>query len=355
MNPTVELDCKESPKLARLREVLRTSAEELSVFERGTTWKSVDAHAKKSVELLEPHSFPYFSVLRPLFLAQLRSAGLVDSLSPLLSRDGALSLAIFFRENPVPTSEDALLLVQDGLADLVPQAWESAVGFYRLESRPSPSGGVEIPRAYLILTPVGDRQMSRLAMRRKMEELRWSLSPGTPVEMMSCLGVYFDRTPEGFDRQGSFVFEAVSEARAVFGEDLHCTRWSESLNRAIPGSVFLDLNESDFYYGDSFLAHALLSQGARAFGFDDARAEDTRESMTVPASIHHSFRIFPERSAAAARRAHAFWTGWNRLAASPLIQAEEARFQESLHDSLKKDFKYSSPSFEDFVFARERG
>jgi glycosyltransferase involved in cell wall biosynthesis len=97
---------------------------------------------------LRPASLDGISPLNPVFSDNIASLRHLDRAPIWLLRDGAISLAAFFRAHPVPPRGHSRILVRAELLRWVPQAWRSRTGTYR----PASARGMGKRRPILMVT-----------------------------------------------------------------------------------------------------------------------------------------------------------------------------------------------------------
>ena len=238
---------------------------------------------------LFPHSEEYFSKLLPSFCQQLVDRDTVKDFSPVVIRDGLLSLAWFFYKNPIPkqaSSQGPYFLVHDRLAPFVPEAWSERVGTYRLTPHPDLLKNPPEPRElYLMISGLGERQASLSFIREKVR----SLQVDVEKTQVYVVGITRPFAPDGFEEaeavQTTFA-QAILETQRQLGNSVQYLNWSQISKRALWGSRFLDLNEMNFYYSDSAVVQHLMRLGSLPLE-SEARVPD----LWIPASLVHGYAI----------------------------------------------------------------
>jgi hypothetical protein len=153
-------------KLERLLFTKAPSVDELAQFRAKEMWLREDDRTWEINGFLGPHAKAFFSTLRPLFLHQLKSVDVLSYFSPVLCKDGLLSLAHFFRHNPAPPSfEDTLLLVNRKFSAFVPEPWLPRVAYYHPVSLKAAATTETSEKVYFILSVIDEKQCSVRAGR----------------------------------------------------------------------------------------------------------------------------------------------------------------------------------------------
>ncbi len=278
------------------------SVERLAQFRRDDFWQKDDLWTAESTKFLEPHSVPYFSPLCPLFFQQIKSIEVLDFFSPVLVRDGFLSLMDFFYRHPAPAStsptEGGVLVVNWRFAPFIPKAWSDRICFYENRSRRAPDATHAGSRVVLLLiSAIDERQASLASIQRRLRELKHALEKtgATPkVKVISFFNRIYARTRVGTEDKSRYYFKILKLIHAEFGGHAEDASWDEVKNSDLHHSCFLDLNEHDFYYSDSAVTQHLLRSGAAALSWATPPAEPNH---MVSLSLKHSCAIWTSPTA----------------------------------------------------------
>lgn len=326
----------------KLREGMR-SLELQAAFGAKKYWESQSKLAEWNRRLLGRHGQEYFSPLRPIFLQQLKAVEAISVFSPLMVRDGALSLARFFHRHPQPYSPKDLLLIPGRLAAFVPERWLNSAAYYTLRSRRAlaPTAGLRIA---LILTAVDDRQCSLDFLRTSLRELHARYRTYRPV--WETVSLVADQVPfaETYDARGRWLLDAGRIIDQELGPSVRSLTPAELLSGSRRETVYADFNPLSFYLHDSYVTQRLLALGATpAF----AERDLDESSQVVPLSFSHEIVIseYPPEDVAVAR-AHV-QSEWDRYRHSSLTKEEEDEFSE---DDIALGGPLVPKSFVDLAF-----
>lgn len=303
----------------------------------------------------KPHSQPYYSVLRPVFLNQLSGTETFSCFSPLLVRDGLLSLAYFFHRYPSPPvgDDDTLFIVNHRFAPFVPLAWKGHTTYYSLTSTPT---GQREPFAqkndvYLILTPIDERQCSLDFLRGRLRALREFFGARIPemrFHVVTLLTTTMARDFQDVEVKSQYFFKCAMEIREHLGANIAAVSWDELQGKNIQGSCFLDLNEHDFYYSDSFVTHHLLSHGARPLRMDNNPR--TTPGFWIDASLYHGYELYvPEAEPALEEKRRYVAAELSRFLSTDLYREEERAFIGNPKSFFLGGLKFCPLSFETLV------
>lgn len=282
-----------------------SSMEELATFRAKALWLRNDKLTKVINRFFEPHSKKFFSTLRPLFLHQLKSNDALAYFSPVLSRDGLCSLLYYFRRNPFPPSSDVFLLINRRFAAFIPEAWRYHVGFYHVVPRAGrPVRRSDCKDVYLLLSPLGPRHCSLDYLRERLRAVKRS-SVEEAQNVRFYVLAFFNQSAlisgEKIDQRSRYFFELVSCVLQELGSAAEFMDWDRLLTRELEGSIFLDCNEFDLFYSESFVNQHFLSRGARSGATSGVKDP---QAVEVPLSFYHSYDIsiegFPGNSATVA-------------------------------------------------------
>jgi hypothetical protein len=158
----------------------------------------------------------------------------------------------------------------------------------------------------------------------------------------------FHQTIAGSDAKTDYLFDLLGVLQKSLGPTLTPTRWSTIQETELAGSTFVDLNELDFYYSDSFVIHHFLSRGSRPF--EHAGEPAFTPEFIVPASFHHAYGV--SRHAPSGADSAELQARMGRFLDSPLFCEEERAFEPK--DSFERGDKYGARSFEAMIYALAR-
>jgi hypothetical protein len=302
----------------------------------------------------KPHSQPYYSVLRPVFLNQLSGAEVFSCFSPLLVRDGLLSLAYFFHRYPAPPAgdEDSFFIVNRRFAPFVPMAWKDHVAYYSLTpANTARQGLAEKNDVYLILTPIDERQCSLEFLRDRLQRLRDTLGARLPdmrFHVVTLLTTTMARDFQDVEAKSQYFFKSVMEIREHLGVNILSVSWDELQSRNLQDSHFLDLNEHDFYYSDSFVTHHLLSHGARPLQLDDS--PPLTPELWIDASLYHGYGLYiSEGDTDLDKKRRHVADELSRFLSTDLYRNEERAFIENPKSFFLGGLKFCPLSFETLI------
>jgi hypothetical protein len=279
----------ESNSLEIRRELLAgsRSVELLSEFRKTENWQRSEIQVKVTQELLGVHYRPYFSPFRAAFLFEMKPQSIIR-FSPVLARDGALTLLHFFYQNPLPMDPAVRILVNRSLLSLVPRAWRKNILPYGLVDK-SPQKETQTFKVIFVLFGLGLKQ-SRMAYVEKQIETVMAKAQGRKMEVQ-CLTVWsgIEETAPIRDELNRHQNEILVEIASRTGcrplnrtikelEMSHLTDWH-----------FCDLNEFNFFYADSYLTHFFYSHGASPVGKNETFHGEAL--LQIPLSFYHDLRV----------------------------------------------------------------
>lgn len=326
----------------RLRKIRKL--DEIQLFEDLDFWQAKTPASGRFERFLDPHSKHYFSMLRPVFLHQLRSVQVLDVLSPVLARDGLLTLLHFFQRNTKPTGENVCLLLPPRMAPVVPEAWQKQVVYFTLESRVAPPAKGELKAFYIHFTIIDEKQASLDFIRARLKAVRNRLEHEPNARV--CFNVSYNRTAEkgqkGFDRKSAYFFEITKVIFNELGARPEYVTWEELKSESFSKSLFWDVNEFDFYYSDSFVSHFFLGKGSVAWG---SREEGLKTFEEIDCSLHHRFKVGNfDVDPVMRKRIQGMIYDYHSI---PSFRAENQAY--ARRPSFGSHHKLTSPSFEAFA------
>jgi len=266
---------------------LSRSVGELSRFAIRSEWSANSRSGRNTAKFLYPHSEEYFSVLKPVFLHQIKSADVLSAYRPLLVRDGALGLLDFFLRYPAPPDRDCHVFLHADLAWTVPAAWDASVAYYRVHSV-SPLDAKQVNDVYLVVSVIDDKQCSLSQFSARLHAVKRFFADETVRYHVTFLAAHvFGKNSTERDARSRLHFEMTRAALDVFGDDVDYVPWPEVQNRKLGASAFFEFNPRRFFYSDSFVTHQLLSKGGKSFG----QQTPERPVLNLPLSFTHYYSI----------------------------------------------------------------
>lgn len=280
-------------KIADSIHAKRCSPEIDSLFSKFLLVDQRDLRDRKPTFRL-PHWLNYYSNLTPVFLEKIEDIDLLTNLSPLVIRDGILSLSYFFHRNPDPfrLGPESVLLVNRRFAAFIPTAWTSRVAYYSVErTEDAPGDRTEISDLYLILTAISERHCSHAFLRNELQKIRSMYGARLEQMRIHLLPLVHARcTRESLETeiQSELLITYAMEIRKQLGVDAHSVSWKEVQQSRLGGAGFVDFNEFDFYYSDSFVIQFFLNRGAVPVL---PRTEARAHGIFVPTSLCHGLIV----------------------------------------------------------------
>ncbi len=294
---------------------LNANENELFMSNHLYSWLKNDIATKKLLAYLYPHSKNYHSELRPLFLFQIRDFDLLNSFSSIMAKDGLFSLLKFFNTFPAESLKTSLL-IQEKLAYIVPENFKNKIKFYKntLESQKEN----HIPEKIFIIATINPYHNSLDYVKSSLEKLIKRYGNDIQKASISCFLI----SPIQFyeiDELGNFGISGVFESDIVnvglaenyscynykFAQviqrqfkdidididiDIEFVNWHTVQAQDLKDSMFLDLNESNFLYSDSFIIHHFLSKGSIPFNQNEFIPSENK-LFSYKTSPFHSIEI----------------------------------------------------------------
>ncbi|HAR43987.1 MAG TPA: hypothetical protein DCS07_15355 [Bdellovibrionales bacterium] len=339
--------------------IVRASAEGIAAtsgFWEERSWSRKGRTAERFLEFIVPHSIEYFHAMRPLFVLLARNNAVLAHFSPLIVRDGALSLLHYFYHHPEPSVAEQLLLIPGKLRNLVPEAWIGQSAWYlprtTRTTRDQLLDAERIEDFVFILTLIDERQASPKWLAAQLANIRkWSGQQPGKISF-KCL-VYFSGEfqvrKECFVESYPYAFEMIAKLQAELGSPVTPVTLPELLQRGLQRTIFLDVNEVDFYYSDSFIVHELMRRGALNYSSVTGSAGDRPEALPVvlPVSLLHEFEIGfhqKEESFKRLRTSEALASFRN----NPVLAREELSYP--VKGAFRSGKKFCSPAFESLAY-----
>lgn len=315
------------------------SIELLSLFRNRNLWSAETGKAQGTLTFLSHHARPYFSPLRASFLFEFKSLEALTFFSPVLVRDGAMTLLHFFYKNPNPP-KNLFLIVQKKLKNLIPSSWRSHVLLYDIQNQCRALNSNK--KILFLVSSFGDRQNS-LEYTQKILKNIGLLNQDENIEIAICpVSSQNKEIALIQDALTTQYSESIFQIANSFGVSPKLTTVSNLNGKDLSDWLFVDLNEYSFYYSDSFLHHLLCLQGARPYNLE---TEDPAKTiLSVPLSFYHDLKLYLNDSSEYSGQIQNALTEFRN---TPILHHEEAT-----HNPEKISFQHKicSPSFEDFAY-----
>lgn len=346
MNPI----SNERARLERMLERIRLSRSpgELSRFGRQTEWMARSISSRKVTRFLHPHSEDYFSVLKPVFLHQLKSVDVLTNLAPVLARDGAVGLLDFFMRHPRPPSADTYLFVHYDLSWAVPEEWTGAVAYYRVaaeDDRASKALG-NAGVVHLILSAINERHCGLADLTGAIEKLK-SVFAGKPIRL--CLTMLqariFGKDDFESDVRSEMSFVMTKHVLETFGPGVEYAPWSAIQKAELGQRVFAELNPRRFYFADSFVTHHFLGKGCVLFG----ASLPEKDEVSLPLSFTHRYLLSVRGRSYEPKTLDAVRNEWRDHANDSLFRRDVRGFQAK--DRFFGAARFCSPALEELAYA----
>ena len=332
-----------------LEQFVRSRAKSMDIlveFGSRTVWEREDQTAIKLTEFLSPHTETFFCSLRPVFLHQLKSGmDVISYFSPLLCKDGLLSLLQFFRIYPCPPdSVGPLLLIHWMFAPFVPELWESKVAYYQAMPDAWNSFSERISDVYFILSIIDERQCSLSSIEKQLKNIKKIFEQKSYPQRFHAvmfISPAFSRTVQENDPRTEYCFRMVSLLQKTFELEINFVKWTDLLKADLRGTGFYDLNEMNFYYADSFVLNYFLSHGSVPIcGYKNQPSVDFK----ISASMYHSYGISKNGLSIDSENKKALQKKMKDFLSSSFFLEEEARF--SFAEAYQRGEKQGALSFE---------
>lgn len=265
------------------------SVELLSQFRNEALWVSETEASRATKCLLGQHSNKYFSPFCAAFLFEMKSLGALSYFSPLVVRDGALTLLKFFYDTPKPINSSTLLIVNDALKNLIPTSWANNVLTYKLTSNKKFDYTRDKIKILFLNTQLGKNHCTLKHIANIFTQLRTHAKTATFETYFSSFLSYNSESLLVRGELAKHDNELLLEILNIFKSVPIIKSPNDILSDDFSDFLFCDLNEFSFYYSDSCFYHSLLTQGASALTHNHA---DTEPLVKIPLSFHHSIEVF---------------------------------------------------------------
>ncbi|MCC6278509.1 MAG: hypothetical protein IT289_11400 [Oligoflexia bacterium] len=220
-----------------------------------------------------------------VLLADLKNFRALPLNEPIIVRDGALGLTLFFKRFPEPINLKLKLYIHEKVAHVVPGSWRRHLGMYRLYSRIRDVLGQ--PRWSLILAQVSERSTLPRWCVPHLKELNKSNQP---------LGAYFPivNNSKKLENKGFAIAHFFQMFFGAINRPLKFLTYEEFYRaKGFSEAQILDLNDHRAI-SDSDLVHYALQAGGHLFKKNRvATAAKTRWRRYL-ISEHHGFELRPQ-------------------------------------------------------------
>ena len=307
-----------------------------SIFGMNKIWKEKKGLAKKYILFLTPDSSVYCSRINPVFSFEIEN--FIQHFSVISLRDGVYPLMRFFFMNPRPYQSEAVVVIDEKLASLVPLAWIENVYVRKvfIKEKLFPLRSTE---CLLLISP--DQDNLPLDILTKELERK-----AVYVRKAAAISIFFSSCnkigEEHVEVDTAWRYQVLQVILKMFPDkEIQILDWQKFQKKNMNGINFFEINPLKFYFSDSFLMHDLLQRGATSPEFlADGQMEWHQENI----SINHGYYIYP------LKKEH------STLYDEVLIKEI---FNESINVKVKSknytDLKLTNKSFQDFCseIARE--
>lgn len=330
-----------SIEIDSLAEILKRSERSLDLqshFNNKKTWKSKNKISRGTLKWLGFHAEPYFSPFRPCFLFELDSTQSLEYFSPLQCRDGALTLLQFFFKNPLPLSQDSLLLVQEKLENLIPPQWQSQCLLYKKVAKPRATKTTAPRKLILMNSALGSKHCSHNFLEKFLQSSAEQVSRFDQICFVNFASYNLDG-PGTRDSMVKHQFENFLQVSKNFSGKIELKSPLDFISEDLSNSSFLDLNEFNFYYSDSAFEDLILCRGASPLQSRERAGALYHSDL----SFYHQIQLFrprPKLNLAAAEIKRLFYN-------SNSITELEKNHKPELVDS---DTKLTTEAFEDYAY-----
>jgi hypothetical protein len=271
--------------------------------------------------LLWPAGMAYASSLNPIFACELKSLEELEERPLWLLRDGLVPLRWFFKLHPSPPRlrPNQRILVDESLADFVPEAWRDCTGSYRLAStRPILTRG-----PVLLAGLAKDSYIPHKSLERRLNSL--SIARRKQKGHLAYLPARFSETSGAETEVFHGRFYGLLHAKIPA---IEFCNWPQLIAReSFAGLTLLDLNQK-LLIADSYLSHLPLSRGASPLESERAG----KGERYVPLSLSHGMIVNSSLAPALKRRKHD----------SDFIRFTEERLTELMNSTANLEYPWES-------------
>lgn len=240
----------------------------------------------KLTAFLAPDSKLYSSPLNPLFSWELEGhqKNWLKSFEMVSLRDGVFPLLQFFINHPQPESIDPIVVVDQELSTLVPEAWRAKVVLRQMVS--TGNFYTQKKNSLLLFVNADARTMPLNILKEELVALQNEIENNSEVLLFfSSLNRKGEEDVQYDDAWKCKVMQVLCEC--IPREKIKVLSWQDYLDRDISGCHFYWLNPLRFYVSDSFLIHQALLRGALPL-FESKPLEI---SHFIKLSAHHGFNL----------------------------------------------------------------
>lgn len=314
-------------------------------FRNENLWRANTSAANSLIGLLSQHTKQYFSPFRAAFLFEMKSLGAVNYFSPILVRDGALTLLKFFYDNPKPRNEDMLLIINDKLKNIIPTSWSENVFTYKLTSNKNFNYSAKKIKVLFLSTQLGGKHCSMEYVSTLFSELSLKAKESVFEIYFSSFQSEIAEIPETSNALIKHNFELYTKTLALFNTVPIIKNPDKLESENLVDFLFCDLNEFNFYYSDSYFYHLLLCRGSRDFA---DKPDNLAPIFEAPLSQYHKIQIFDFTKTDVMRsRSQNTENLLNEFRGSKLLSEDQASYRP---EKFNFSNKICSPSFEDFAY-----
>jgi hypothetical protein len=320
----------------------RMSDPELSsLFKNSQLWSLNSEQGRQMLRILGKHSHDFFSPLRTLFLFEIKSLEALSYFSPVLVRDGALTLLHFFYKYPEPTNPQGLILVHHRLRNLIPHSWRPHFLTYDITSTESS------PVSQLLLIPsmFGPRQCRPKYVSETITAALKITAKGQ-YDITCCpIAAQNQEDYLTLDRLTAHYSELMIEICNNSRRPAQVIKHSELESKDFSGWNFLDLNEYNYFYSHSYLEQFLLNNGAKPL-LDRQNFEPA--FLTIPLSFYSRLKIYKlSEDLSSIDQSKHIQQALEAFAANPITSKEESEYKPM---NLNFYTNICCQSFQDFAF-----
>ena len=345
-HPVQSIQSGQSTELANFITKQIASIELLSQFRNEALWVSESEASIGTKCLLGQHANKYFSPFSAAFLFEIKSLGALSYFSPIIVRDGALTLLKFFYDNPRPPNNSSLLVVNDALKNIIPANWADRVLTYKLTSNKKFNYASDKIKILFLNTQLGKNQCTKKYLLNLFTQLRSYAKTTTFEVYFSSFLSYNSESLSTRNELAKHDNELLIELFNVFKSVPIIKSPNDIVTDDFSDFLFCDLNEFNFYYSDSYFCHSLLAQGAAAFPRNDAHEEEPL--VKIPLSLYHNIEVFE------LPKTNPFLVNAQKIQnhLDAFRESKELSFEASNHRPEKFCFadKICCPSFEDLAY-----
>lgn len=230
------------------------SQDEIFAMNNTEKWKTSAKNAEEFQNYILSHSQYYFSSLNNIFLFMLKDLASLSYFDKVFVRDGAISLALFFLQNPSPRELKTKLIIDFSLSYLIPNPWKDNVlfsQFLREEVN-------DKKRDSLIITFHPDAfHTPKEVFREKIKSIKVKNSYQKINLLMS--------DPRAYEHSG-FINPGVVDKIVILQEELQRPITALDLRSLAPQEIsqsdLMEINPYKFLFHDCFISWYLTYHGA---------------------------------------------------------------------------------------------